>query len=155
MNILQSLKNTIQDTLILLKITNITSTTLLNILLNFTLNTSNPQLKYILYTITGTFTSIIYENIKSLINKQTDILLLQLSNDLLNWFYQDLWSIRNIYQHQWEKSRNITSKSKRTKIYLPTLPNSSNNTTISSQPINTNPFIIKWLTQGYSLTTCI
>ena len=96
-NILQSLKNTIQDTLISLKITNITSTTLLNILLNFTLNTSNPQLKYILYTITGTFTSITYENIKSLINKQTDILLLQLSNDLLNWFYQDLWSTRNIY----------------------------------------------------------
>src|SRR6185295_18967829 len=128
---------------------------LLNILLNFTLNTPNPQLKYILYTITGTFTSITYENIKSLINKQTDIFLLQLSNDLLNWFYQDLWSIRNIYQHQWEKSRNITSKSKRTKIYLPTLPNSSNNTTISFQPINTNPFIIKWLSQGYSLTTCI
>ena len=83
-NILQSIKNTIQDTLILLKITNITSTTLLNILLNFTLNTPNPQFKLILYIITGTFSSTIYKNIKILINKQTDAHLRQLLNDLLN-----------------------------------------------------------------------
>jgi hypothetical protein len=130
-NILQSIKNIIQDTLILLKITNITSTTLLNILLNFTLNIPNPQFKYILYIITGTFSSTICENIKTLINKQTDALLLQLSNDLLNWFYQDLWSTHNTYYHQWEISQNIISKSKCTKIYLPTSPNPSNNTTIS------------------------
>ena len=154
-NISQSLENIIHNTLLSFQITNITSTTLLNILLKFTLYSSNPQYKYILHAITGTYSLSIYDNIKTLINKQTDSFLLHLSNNLLTWFHQDLWSIRNIYQHQWELSRNITSKSKRTKISLPTLSNPSNNIITSSQFINTNSLITKWLLQGHSLTTCI
>src|SRR6185295_20422703 len=94
-NILQSLENTIYDTLLSFQITNLASKTLRNILLKFTLYSPNPQYKYILHAITGTYSLTIYNNIKTLINKQTDSFLPLLSNNLLNWFYQDLWSIRN------------------------------------------------------------
>ena len=91
-NIQQSLTYIIHNTLISLKIPTITAHTLLNILLNFILNSPNPQYHYILYTITGTFSTTIYTNIKNIVQKQTNYLLTNISNNLLNWLYNDIWS---------------------------------------------------------------
>jgi len=91
-NIQQSLIDIINNTLTSLKISTITAQTLLNILLHFTLNTSNSQYHYILLSITGTFPLTIYTNIKNILQKQTDSLLTNLSNNLLKWLYIDIWS---------------------------------------------------------------
>ena len=69
LNIQQSLTYIIYNTLISLKISIITAHILLNILLNFTLNSSNPQYHYILYAITGTFSTTTYTNIKNIVQK--------------------------------------------------------------------------------------
>src|SRR5205814_1829125 len=89
-NIKQSLINIIQQTLILLNIPNISATNLLNTLLNFTLNSSNPSYSLIIYAIIGIFTITTYNNIKILTQKQTNFFFIRLSNNLLNWYYRDL-----------------------------------------------------------------
>ena len=103
-DILQLLNNLIHETLFSLQISNILPITLLNILLQFTLNSPNPQYKHILHAITGTYTITTYNNIKEIANKQTNSLLLNLSNNLLNMYFHKLWFTRNIYQHQWEQA---------------------------------------------------
>ena len=92
-NIYQSLINIINNSLTSLKITTITASTLLNILLHSTPNSPNSQYDYILFAISGTFTLTTITNIKALVQKQTEPLLINLSNNLLNWFYQDIWSL--------------------------------------------------------------
>ena len=89
-NIKQSLINIIQQTLISFNIPNISATNLLNTLLNFTLNSSNPSYSLIIYAIIGIFTITTYNNIKILTQKQTNFFFIRLSNNLLNWYYQDL-----------------------------------------------------------------
>ena len=109
-NIQQSVINIITDTLASLKITTISPLTILNTLLHFTLHTRTPQYNLLLYYIIGIYSSNVFENIKSLTTKQTKLFLTTLSNNLLDWFQNIIWSSRNIFQHQWEHTRNITSK---------------------------------------------
>src|SRR6185295_11481169 len=103
----QLLNNLIHETLFSLQISNILPMILLNILLQFTLNSPTLQYKHILHAITGTYTITTYNNIKEIANKQTNSLLLNLSNNLLNMYFYKLWFIYNIYQYQWEQARNI------------------------------------------------
>src|SRR5260363_370017 len=154
-NIQQSITNIITNTLTFLKITTLSPTTILNILLHSTLNSPNPQFNSFLYYIIGIFLSNIFENIKLLTAKQTKLFLTTLSNNLLEWFQNTIWSSRNISQHQWEHACNITSKMKKRKYFF---PNTFNTTTISSSNISHidySSFIEKWFLQGYSLTNCI
>jgi hypothetical protein len=153
-NIQQSLINIIHQTLLSINISNISSTNLLNILLNFTLYSPNPQYHFIINSIVGTFTTITYNHIKILTQKQTNTFLTNLSNNLLNWYYEDLWFPRNTHQHNWEQSRNITSKTKRSKITLPILSTPRNTNTNTIQIVDTSIYIEKWFKQGFSLTTC-
>jgi hypothetical protein len=89
-NLHQVLTDIIQTTLMSLQITNNSSQTFLNILLNFTANLSNPQYNFILYAITGIFSTTIYKATKILLKKQTNSFFNSLANNLLSWFYQDL-----------------------------------------------------------------
>ena len=77
-NIQQSLIDIIQQTLISLNIFNISATNLLNTLINFILNSSNSLYSLIIYAITRTFTTTTYNNIKLLIQKQTNFFFINL-----------------------------------------------------------------------------
>ena len=83
-NIYQSLINIINNSLTSLKIITITASTFLNILLYSTPNSPNPQYDYILFAISGIFILTTITNIKALVQKQTELLLINLSNNLLN-----------------------------------------------------------------------
>ena len=154
-NIKQSLINITQQTITFLKISNTSALTLLNIILNSTLNSPNLQYQPIIYSIIGIFSTPIYNNIKALLHKQTDFFFINFSNNLLKWYYQDLWFERNIHQHHWEQLRNITPKTKRTKFSLPTIRTISNNNITNTQQTNITPYIEKWFLQGSSLTNCL
>jgi len=153
-NIQQALLNIINNTLTTLNISSISSTILLNILLHFTLNTTNLQYHHILNLLVGTISSTTFNNIKILTKKQTIPLLINLSNNLLSWFFNEIWFSRNIAQHQWETARNITPKSKRTKLFLPTISSVPNTNPTTTPTTNNSSAIEKWLLQGYSLTFC-
>jgi len=130
------------------KITN----TIHTILLHY-LNTS-PHL-YFLNLIQGLYPISLYDDIKTLFHKTTLPFFTTLSNSSLNWFYQQIWLPRNILQQQWEKARNITNKSKHSKIYslIPTSQSISN--TSNTSTIDPTISIKNWLFLGYSLTNCI
>jgi hypothetical protein len=153
-NIQQALLNIINNTLTTLNISSISSTILLNILLHFTLNTTNLQYHHILNLLVGTISSTTFNNIKILTKKQTIPLLINLSNNLLSWFFNEIWFSRNIAQHQWETARNITSKSKRTKLFLPTISSVPNTNPTTTPTTNNSSAIEKWLLQGYPLSSC-
>ena len=75
-----------------------------------------------IYLIQGTFPTHMITQLHLLLHKKTLLFCTQLSNLLLEWFNQKIWQPRNKYQHDWETLRNITTKSKRTKIsYTPNL----------------------------------
>src|SRR6185295_19483067 len=141
-DIQQALLNTIDNTLSTLNITSISSTTLLNTILHFILNTTNPQYYHILNLLVGTISSTTLDNIKILINKQTIPLVINLFNNFLSWFFNEIWFSRNIAQHQWETARNITSKSKRTKLSLPIITPLSTANSTTTQTTN-NSFAIE------------
>ena len=79
----QSLINITNNTLHQLQL-NIPSTILLNSLLLITTNSPNIQPDLLLPTILGIFSKSIYQNIKTLLNKQTELFLINFSNNLLN-----------------------------------------------------------------------
>ena len=149
----QSLINITNNTLHQLQL-NIPSTILLNSLLLITTNSPNIQPDLLLPTILGIFSKSIYQNIKTLLNKQTELFLINFSNNLLNWFYQEIWFKQNSFQHQWEMARNITQKTKCSKLTLPLTNNYTNTHTSHSRLINPHNAIEKWYLQGFSLLTC-
>ena len=99
-NIQQSLINITTNTLQQLQITSIQPITLLNTLLLSTNNSSNIQYNSLIPTILGIYSKTIYQNAKTLIKKQTEPILISLSNNLLYWFYHEIWFKRNTFQHQ-------------------------------------------------------
>ena len=153
-NIQQSLINITTNTLQQLHITFIQPTLLLNTLSLPTTNSLNTQYNSLIPIILGIYPRTIYQNIKTLLKKQTEPTLINLSNNLLHWFYHEIWFKRNTFQHQWESARNITPKTKRTKFSTPLLTNQINLQSSNLQPIDPHDAIEKWYLQGFSLTTC-
>ena len=153
-NIQQSLINITTNTLQQLHITSIQPTLLLNTLSLPTTNSLNTQYNSLIPIILGIYPRTIYQNIKTLLKKQTEPTLINLSNNLLHWFYHEIWFKRNTFQHQWESARNITPKTKRTKFSTPLLTNQINLQSSNLQPIDPHDAIEKWYLQGFSLTTC-
>ena len=151
-NLQQILYNLITNTTQQLNISAEITNTIHTILLHY-LNTS-PYL-YFLNLIQGLYPISLYDDIKILLHKTTLPFFTTLSNASLNWFYQQIWLPRNILQQQWEKARNITNKSKRSKIYslIPTSQSISN--TSNTSTIDPTISIKNWLFLGYSLTNCI
>ena len=91
-NIQQSVISIITDTLTSLKITTISPVTILNTLLHFILNTHTLQYSFLLYYIIGIYSFNVFENIKLHTTKQAKLFLISLSNNLLNWFQNTIWS---------------------------------------------------------------
>ena len=96
-SIQQSLINITTDTFQQLQITSIQPITLLNTLLLPTNNSPNTQYNSLIPTILGIYSKTIYQNTKTLIKKQTEPILINLSNNLLYWFYYDIWSKHNSF----------------------------------------------------------
>ena len=136
-----------------LQITSILPTTLLNLLLIPTTTSSNIQYNSLLPSILGIYSKIIYQNIKVLTKKQTELLLTNLSNNLLNWFYHEIWFQQNSFQHQWKIAHNITPKVKRNKLSLLPFTNQTNTQKLYIQPLDPHYAIEKWYLQGFSLIT--
>jgi hypothetical protein len=153
-NIQQSLINITTNTLQQLQITSIQPTTLLNTLQLSANNLSNMQYNSLIPTILGIYPKTIFQNTKTLTKKQTEPILIKFSNNLLHWFYHEIWFQRNSFQHQWEIARNITPKIKRTKFSTPILTNQTNLNRSHLQLIDPHDAIEKWYLQGFSLTTC-
>ena len=153
-NIQQSLINIATNTLQQLQLTSIQPITLLNILSLSTNNSSNIQYNSLIPTILGIYPKTIYQNTKTLLKKQTEYTLFNFSNNLLHWFYHEIWFQRNSFQHQWEMARNITPKTKCTKFSTPSLTNQTNSHNSYPQLTNSLNAIEKWYLKGFSLTTC-
>ena len=107
------------------------------------LNSNNSYFNNIIPILLRIYSTTSFQNIQNLTKKQTNSLLSNISTKLLDWFYQEIWPICNISQHQWEQARNITSKSKQTKLALSILPNQTNNQTIPLQIPDSIPVIRK------------
>jgi hypothetical protein len=153
LNHYQILNQHIIQTTTELKIENINASIITNILLNT--NTPNTPSQNILFLIQGTFSQNILNRLQPIFNKNTTNFCLNLSNNLLIWFNSNIWQIRNQFQHDWEVSRNITSKSKRIKFSLPNI--TSRNPTTSTTTIynhNIDSFIEKWHNQNFSIHSC-
>ena len=142
-NIQQSLTNIINNTLQQSQLISISDITLLNTLSLLSTNSTNIQYNFLIPTILGIYSKPTYHNTKILLKKQTELFLTNFSNNLLNWFYHIIWSQRNIFQHQWEIARNITKKTKRTKITLPSSTTQANTSRTHIQPINLHSAIEK------------
>ena len=153
-DIQQSLINITTNTLQQLQLTSIQPSLLLDMLSLPTPNSSNIQYNSLIPTILGIYPRLTYQNIKTITKKQTEHMLIKLSNNLLHWFFHEIWFKRNLFQHQWEIARNITPKTKRNKFSTPFLTNQTNTYRSHLQLTNPHNAIEKWYQQGFSLTTC-
>ena len=86
-DIQQSLINITTNTLQQLQLTSIQPSLLLDMFSLSTPNFSNIQYNSLIPTILGIYPRLIYQNIKTVTKKQTEHMLIKLSNNLLHWFF--------------------------------------------------------------------
>jgi len=151
-NLPNLLQQHITEQLQILKITNISSQIILQILI-FNYNSQN-SLNILLLLIQGTIPTTCFDQTNILHKKLTTDFFTQLSNLLLLWFNNKIWKDRNQKQHEWETARGISKKTKKqTKIIYPLqTSNTINNHT--SYNSNIDNYIYRLLLQNFSLYNC-
>ena len=154
-NPLNTLTDEISNVLGSLNITEISSNAIIQIFTTHNTSSNINIYNTILLLIQGTITLNQHQQLQPILKKLTNIFLISLSNSLLIWFNSYIWQTRNTKQHEWESLRGITASTKRkNNIRLPTsqLSNLNNTTFIFNTDIDI--FILKTLSQNFTIHTC-
>jgi hypothetical protein len=130
---------------------------LYSLFINYSTNSNISISNLLLLIIQGLFPLELTNQLQTLLRKNYSSFSTNLSNQLINWFNTNIWQHRNTYQHEWEKQRGISTKTKQNKSYKIFSSNSNTANTLTTYIPNTDItlYIQKWFTQNYSPYTCI